>query len=328
MRRLLVVCMLFCYLLVSGCAIAGDADKLLRILHHTYSEDSGQLSKLTVSAIIADGSGLEQEIVKQYLTNCSFSVETCSDGIYAVSISLPDLDALDNTLRGNSSFLTEYTELQVLDASKEELKNCSLAFIKNLLLSGTVDSEVITVNISYDGGDDAELDSVDTVITDGIKQMLEYRFGGVSEQQGIQAEQGSIQECSGLDDFVCNIDGKMLVSGISILEGSDALKRLIEIADDNSNIVVNSGDKVYCVEYLIYNLSKSKVLNFKNAFRLVDSDGALLETTGFHVVGMREKAKIKAGSRQKMSCCLVGPQDAMVCWYTKGMQGARVFHLT
>lgn len=337
MMRKVIIAFLMTLLILGGCGSNKTLAQLQEELMTVFCDSSKIPDYYASFAVCANASDAQKRNLDSYLQACDYVVEddVSEKSAYVILLRVPDLNSVRQCVLADSAFQAEYNALESTGSSEDELQACLDAYVGNALILGGFEYTNVTINITPDAVNrdaSVSLNSVDAELTKCMQSFLNYDFrpGDTDPESVLQEvpDYTGIIECNGLKDFVCSWDKKkVLVSGITVLEGNSAVTRLTEISPVNASITCAVTDTIYCIEYTVSNLSRKKPILAKNAFKLVNQDGIILENTGLHVAGLVGKAKVKAGGKKKLSCCLVGPRDAVLYWYEDGMVGARSFSL-
>lgn len=327
--------LLIVFMLFGGCSRASAIEELQLELADAFSSGKNLREGLASYDVYSAAGDSLQSMLDAYLAQCRYTVHVGA-GSGTVVLGVPDPESIQQLLRENSGFQAEYSSLKKAGASKEELSECVSAYVRNTLFQKKAGYEEFSVPL-YGGGSDGctreAVLAVDNTLAERMQEFTDFKFvrkkdlARKNERGGLNYM--GVTECSRADDFVCMLGKKkMLVSDVEVFRDGEALTELRKLSHDNDTFSVSASDTIYYVRYKISNLSGKKSWVMENAFKLVDEDGTILENTGFHVVGLKEKAKVKAGGRKAFSCCLVGPRSAALFWYKGGMSGARKFILT
>lgn len=313
-----------------------DLDKMSSEFEAAYDNvavlDAGNACK----KIYDTCSDTRRSVIECYMQSVSVKLSFVKEDdsfTITANYSVPDTSSVARALWADKDFLAERKSLIKTKASEDEINECINNYInRNLILGKDLDKTEQSVNVEVSGGDkdqisDAVFEALSSSVSKVLQQFILYDFSEkvVTEDSATDNEVADLTgviDMNDFSDFTCKIDkNNVLIRNITILQGEEAMAKFSELSDSNL-LSVEKSNKIYYVEYEVVNLNKSRKLTVDNLFHLAQ-DGCILQNTGLHVAGLKERVSIKPYHAATMTTCLVGPADADLFCYGEKLKGVR-----
>ena len=266
------------------------------------------------------------ELLKTITMQASYNQETMQVTISGSELDYDDF--LTAVLSSSDSLSQDVKNFVALGVSSDEMNGYLFSYLASYLADNTLTS-VKTTQFSEDYQvKDGKLPN-DSILSDYVTKFTEELTDDlITKLQTTSRQQNSAKDTS---DFIIKCEvGNTVVLYISsdkenrykatlrvnsVLEGQEAVDRLVEINRLNKNVSCKSDQKLLYIEYEVTNLSDNEVV-VPDYFTYLDDEFRKYKVFGDPVIGVTSTAQLAGKATKVFGTVLVVPNTSRsVYWY-------------